>query len=126
MINPNAGSIKPIDAQYARELPKLDNYSNIMTIGYVHTTQATRNISDVLQDIDTYANWPSYPSNYSVHGIFFDEAPVYYSEEAVSYMKQIDDYVKQHDGFNNKNMVQCRLLRLTSGGAQSWNDSHRP
>ena len=76
IVNPDSGpgTNTLSDPNYARELPKLNSRKNVQTIGYVRTTWATRNISDVLQDVSTYSSWAeNKTADYQVHGIFYDE-----------------------------------------------------
>ncbi|KAJ6111741.1 hypothetical protein N7523_007802 [Penicillium sp. IBT 18751x] len=103
VINPGSGpgpNALP-DANYTREIPKLAAHDNVCLLGYVHTTYATRNISLVRKDIETYAAWPTASSNpdLAVRGIFFDETPQEYSANSLAYLQNLTDLTKGLDGF---------------------------
>ena len=85
----------------------LASYSNVRLLGYVHTTYATRNISLVRRDIETYAAWPNASSNpdLTVRGIFFDETPQEYSDQSHAYLQNLTDLVKGLDGFGSQPFV---------------------
>lgn len=95
------------DANYTREIPKLASHANVRLLGYVHTTYATRNISLVRKDIETYAAWPKVASNTSlaVRGIFFDETPQAYSANSVAYLQNLTDLVKGLNGLGSDPFV---------------------
>lgn len=103
VINPNSGpgngSSSP---DFERELPKLNSRPNIKTIGYVRTGWAARNITDVLDEVSTYAAWNA---SLRVNGIFFDEVPNNYTDTIGEYMNSIDQFVKAQSGFNGVNFV---------------------
>lgn len=89
----------------------LASYSNVRLLGYVHTTYATRNISLVRRDIETYAAWPNASSNpdLTVRGIFFDETPQEYSDQSHAYLQNLTDLVKDLDGFGPEPFVSCNF-----------------
>ena len=113
VINPGSGpgpNALP-DANYTREIPILTSYSNVRLLGYVHTTYATRNISLVRKDIETYSAWPDTSSNpkLAVQGIFFDETPQKYSEDAFNYLQNLTDLVKGLDGLGSDPFVSSPM-----------------
>jgi hypothetical protein len=117
IVNPDSGpgTNTLSDPNYARELPKLNSRKNVQTIGYVRTTWATRNISDVLQDVSTYSSWAeNKTADYQVHGIFYDEAPSTYSSETAAFMKTLDQYAKAQVGFGGINFVLPLSISLIS------------
>lgn len=80
VVNPGngPGPASLPDANYCREIPKLRSHSNAVVFGYVHVQWAQRSLDAVLQDVETYAAWPSQPSQTAplrVDGIFVDETP---------------------------------------------------
>lgn len=116
IINPESGpGINTLlDQNYERELPKLNSRKNVKTIGYVRTTWATRNISDVLQDVSTYSSWAeNKTADYKVHGIFYDEVPNAYSSDTTTYMSTLDQYAKSQSGFGGINYVSSTPVDLT-------------
>ncbi|KAI9927822.1 hypothetical protein ASPWEDRAFT_41943 [Aspergillus wentii DTO 134E9] len=109
VINPGSGpgpNALP-DANYTREIPKLGSHDNVRLLGYVATTYATRNMSLVRKDIETYAAWPTNSSNpdLAVQGIFFDETPQQYDANALAYLKDLTTLVKNTTGLGPDNFV---------------------
>lgn len=100
------------DANYTREIPRLAAHDNVRLLGYVHTTYATRNISMVRKDIETYAAWPTASSNpdLAVRGIFFDETPQQYSANSLAYLQNLTDLTKGLNGFGSVPFVSYTTL----------------
>lgn len=115
-MNPDDGSGNNtlLDPNFQRELPRLLGRKNVATVGYVRTIYATRNKTAVFEDVDNYAGWniENSTTNYTLHGIFFDETPSNYSIESARYMAEVDSYVKNHNGFagNYVRDVLCLLI----------------
>ena len=83
------------DSSYTAALAKFKSYSNVQTIGYVHTSYATQNINTVEKNVSTYAGWAGYTaSNISVDGIFFDEAPYEDNSTYTDYMSDVASYAR--------------------------------
>lgn len=80
------------------------------TVGYVRTGYATRNISDVLAEVSTYAGWSVKSSQLAMHGIFFDEAPHEYSASAVEFMRTINQFVKGATGLQGDRTVSSKRV----------------
>jgi hypothetical protein len=108
IVNPSSGpgSSQYPDDQYSAGVQTLNTYPNVKTVGYVRTGYATRNISDVVSDVNTYAGWASKSSTLAMHGIFFDEAPYEYVAEAVEYMRSINQAVKNATGLQGEKTVR--------------------
>jgi len=81
----------------------------VQSVGYVHTSLATRPVNDVLADIAVYAGW-SHTTNLTMHGIFFDEMPVNYSAATLDYVKKIDLAVKTAEGIASPRLVSATPL----------------
>jgi hypothetical protein len=109
VINPGSGPGPDSlpDANYTREIPKLAAHDNVRLLGYVHTTYATRNISLVRKDIETYAAWPTVSSNpdLAVRGIFFDETPQQYSAHSLVYLQNLTELTRGLNGFGSDPFV---------------------
>ena len=109
VVNPNDGPVvnsSTGEADYFREIPKLNSYKNIRTIGYVPTNYAKRPVNDVYSDINIWASWAeNTTADISMQGIFFDECPNTYTAEIGQFMQQIDTYAKNSTGFGNFNYV---------------------
>jgi hypothetical protein len=108
IVNPSSGpgSSQYPDEHYSTAVQTLNAYPNVKTVGYVRTGYATRNISDVVSEVNTYAGWVSKSSDLAIHGIFFDEAPHEYVAEAVEYMHNINQAVKNATGLMGDKTVR--------------------
>jgi hypothetical protein len=111
ILNPNSGPGAPPwwpNADYVREVPKLNAQPNVQTLGYVATTYCTRPISEVTDDIASYAKWAADPEVQGlwVHGIFFDETPNVFSEAAQGYLDTITCAVKARSGIMGAKLVR--------------------
>lgn len=103
---PGSGSCP--DANYIDALGTLNSFSNIQTLGYVHTASrydcgssgtdicpGTQPLSALQSNISTYQNWPSAgctTKDIHIGGIFFDEAPT--TASGIDYMQNITDYAR--------------------------------
>ncbi|PNY26845.1 Spherulin-4 [Tolypocladium capitatum] len=79
------------DANYIAGVSRLNSYSNIKTIGYVHTAYAAAPMQELQDNITTWSRWATYSSaNIAVQGIFFDEATsnnYAYLQQAISFAR---------------------------------------
>ncbi|KAH9897130.1 Spherulation-specific family 4-domain-containing protein [Xylariomycetidae sp. FL2044] len=87
------GSYQPGDADinYIAGATKLNAYSNVQTVGYVHTRYAATPMDELQANITAWASWGSYAdADISVQGIFFDESSADYAylEEATNFARQ--------------------------------------
>lgn len=111
IINPNSG---PGDApwwpnvDYAREIPKLNAFTNVHTVGYVRSTYCNRPIDQVFQDIDTYATRKIGGKDKLFQGIFVDETVNIFSPEVKTYLDRVDSKIKGTQGLSGKRFV-CSL-----------------
>jgi hypothetical protein len=107
IVNPSSGpgSSSVPDEQYYAAVAKLNAYDNVQTVGYVRTGYATRNITDVVDDVMVYAGWSSNSSSIAMNGIFFDESPYEYSADAVEYMHTIAEVAKTSEGLKGNRTV---------------------
>jgi Spherulation-specific family 4 len=115
IINPNngPGNNTLLDPNFQQQLPILNSKKNVMTLGYVPTNFSARDINDVLNDISTYASWSGdATSDFTLHGIFFDETPSLYSDESSVFMNQSDNFVKNQTGFGGVNFVLSDLENI--------------
>ncbi|ORY12135.1 Spherulation-specific family 4 [Clohesyomyces aquaticus] len=92
---------------YRDEMPKLKNYHNIRTLGYVATNYTNKPIDSVIQDIYTYANWTATMNDprVAVDGIFFDEVPGTYDWHYRDYLNLAKDAVKRSSGLGQQFIV---------------------
>ncbi|EPS44063.1 hypothetical protein H072_1921 [Dactylellina haptotyla CBS 200.50] len=100
VVNPNSGpgTDKFPDSEYTDAIAKLNVYKNITLIGYVHTTYGTRDLAQVIAEVERYAAWSTY-SDLDIHvdGIFVDEAPGELGENKSNlvYLQTLSGAVKQ-------------------------------
>jgi hypothetical protein len=66
VVNPDSGPGARIDGNYATGIRRLCE-SGVTVLGYVWTRYASRALSEVKSDVESYRSW------YGVDGIFFDE-----------------------------------------------------
>ncbi|PIA89516.1 Spherulin-4 [Cercospora beticola] len=108
IINPDSGpggmSTAP-GAEFSPGIQKLNNYSNVQTVGYVRTGYGTRPVMEIVQDIETYAQWADVHSSLAMHGIFFDEAAYEYSPENVEHLYIINQFAKNSTGIREPRTV---------------------
>jgi len=119
VVNPNngPGSTSCPDANYAREIPRVNSYANVRTIGYVSTDYAKRSLSLVLQDIKVYSAWSDNANcpGLNMHGIFLDETISKYEPVSALYFETIASAVKSEAGLGNNPLVSfpCTLRSRT-------------
>jgi len=82
-INPSSGVGSSIDNNFVNGINKL-KAAGVIVLGYVSTSYATRSISSVETEMQTYKNW------YNVDGIKFDQMSN--SATTVSYYTTLDGY----------------------------------
>lgn len=121
IVNPSSGpgsSQYPSD-QYAAALTQLSTYPNVQKIGYVRTGYATRNLSDVITELNTYAGWAAKNHAFAIDGIFFDEAPHEYTADAVDWMLKASQAVKSAKGFQRSKTVCYRFSCGVAGSLRA-------
>ena len=126
IINPHDGPgiSDPFDANYAREIPRLNALSTVTTLGYVKTNYGKRPVSEVEHDIKAYAGWAKdfETSGLGVKGIFFDETPNLYDGELEAYLNKIDQTVKQAQDIQGQRLVSTLPYSLLEVRGRSQSD----
>ena len=99
VVNPESGpgaltaAGYPNDTNYVDGIAKLNSYTNVQTLGYVHTNYTRESYSSLIHNISVYANWANYPqSNISIDGIFFDEVNSTGIPSVLTYMQNASAY----------------------------------
>jgi len=109
VINPASGpgSGTGPDGNYTKEIPRLNSYANVRTVGYVSTDWAKRDVALALQDISTYGEWSRKASakGIDMHGIFLDETPSQYDTASAEYYETIASAVRSDDGLGTDPLV---------------------
>ncbi|KAL4981869.1 Spherulation-specific family 4, partial [Aspergillus falconensis] len=104
IVNPNSGPGLPEhpspDANYSQQVPRLNAYRNVTTIGYVRVDYCRRPLQDTLAEIARYASWSEgyETTGLGVRGIFVDEAPNQHSPAREEYLNLIKECVKECPG----------------------------
>ncbi|QIW95853.1 hypothetical protein AMS68_001371 [Peltaster fructicola] len=93
------------DSNYITGITMLNGLPNVKTIGYVPTNYTVRNINDVVNDVNVYANWSKANTQLTLNGIFFDESPFEYNDDIVAYVSTIRDAVNNADGIASDKMI---------------------
>lgn len=100
IVNPNSGpgvslGVMP-NADWITAISSLNAHPNVQTIGYVHTEHATRNISQVCEEIDTYSAWSRYKkADIHLDGIFFDESPTEPDQVLIDYIANVSSHARK-------------------------------
>lgn len=108
VINPHSGpgAIIGPDANYTREIVRLNSYANVRTIGYVATGYAKRELAAVLQDIAIYSAWSNNATpGLGMQGIFFDETPSQYEPSIAHFLDTAHAAVRSAADFGSQCMV---------------------
>jgi hypothetical protein len=109
VVNPNSGpgGIPLPSHDYVREVPKLNAYPNVVTVGYVLIDYCKRPMNETIQDIDSYAGWAEASKNPGlyVEGILLDETPNHYSAERAEYLEALRQHIKSTSGFKDDRLV---------------------
>jgi hypothetical protein len=104
IVNPNSGPGTPDqlspDKNYAREVPRLNAYANVYTVGYIRIDYCRKPFGEACDEIARYAGWAERyeDTKLGVRGIFVDETPNHDSEERVEYLEKLAGFIKGCDG----------------------------
>jgi hypothetical protein len=95
------------DGNYTREIPKLNAYGNVRTVGYVSTDYTKRNLRLVLQEIGTYSAWSENITapGLGMNGIFLDETPSQYDDASAEFFETIESAVRSSEGLGINPLV---------------------
>ncbi|KAH8802482.1 Spherulation-specific family 4-domain-containing protein [Xylogone sp. PMI_703] len=95
------------DGNYTREIPTLNSYANIRTVGYVSTNWAKRDLPLVLQDINRYSAWSenSTIEDLGMHGIFLDETPAQYDDASAQFLQTIESAIVSAPGLGSHPLI---------------------
>jgi len=109
VVNPNSGpGDSPLPSHdYVREVPKLNVNANVYTVGYVRIHYCNKPLSQVYEEIETYAGWAKdyESSGLGVKGILLDETPNHWSAERVEYLDAVHQHIKATEGILGHRLV---------------------
>ncbi|KAH7088816.1 Spherulation-specific family 4-domain-containing protein [Paraphoma chrysanthemicola] len=103
IVNPDHGPTNATwpSATYVAAVKRMNKYSNVRTLGYIDTAQATVSNSSVRAQIATYAGWSNVTADLGLHGIFFDSTPWKDSKDGMAraYMRNVSATVRHTKGW---------------------------
>lgn len=111
VVNPNSGpgDLPSPNKDYAREVPKLNAFPNVYTVGYIRIHYCDKPLEKVYQEIDRYASW-SACDGLGLGGILLDETPNHYSEAREEYLRACTGFIKGNQGILRDRMVSSLLF----------------
>ncbi|KAF2401639.1 cell surface spherulin 4-like protein [Trichodelitschia bisporula] len=100
VINPASGpGAAPLpDANYTREIPRLNSYSNVRTVGYVAIDYGRRSIDAAYSDIAQYATWSQKNPKLAMQGIFLDESPQLADDHNTTFLADVKSRIRSTNG----------------------------
>ncbi|CAG8981998.1 hypothetical protein HYALB_00004866 [Hymenoscyphus albidus] len=108
IINPQSGpGPNPVpDTNFTIQIPRLNQYHNVLNVGYVPTNYSHRPLESVVSDIQTYARWHSNAlRGMGLSGIFLDETPSEWSDEAGMFYQSIESVIRGVGGFGKRPLI---------------------
>jgi len=115
-VNPNSGpGGSPLPSHdYIREIPKLNVNANVYTVGYVRIHYCNKPLSEVYEEIDTYAGWAkdNESSGLGMKGILLDETPNHYSTSRAEYLDALRKHIKATAGILGERLVSSFFFSL--------------
>jgi hypothetical protein len=117
IINPNSGPGSAPwwpNEDYIREIPRLNTLPNVTTLGYVRATYCKRDLKDVLEDIETYAERGQQDGILKLDGIFVDETVNLYTKEARGYLDAIDRKVEENIGVDGRRLASHPFISVAN------------
>ncbi|KAL4783563.1 Spherulation-specific family 4 [Aspergillus varians] len=109
IVNPNSGpgDIPSPDANYTREVARLNAFSNVYTVGYIRVDYCRKPLHDSIAEIARYAAWSEHyeTTGLGVRGIFVDETPNHHSQERGEYLSALTRQIKESPGILSDKFV---------------------
>jgi Spherulation-specific family 4 len=107
IVNPNSGpGGKPLPGyDYVREVPKLNAYANVVTVGYVRIDYCRKPLSEACDEIETYAGWTNENPALGLKGVLLDETPNHYSADRAGYLNALRQHIKATKGLGGERLV---------------------
>ena len=95
------------DANYTREIPRLNAHANVRTVGYVSTDYTKRDIGAILNDITVYSGWSENATvkGLGMQGIFLDETPSQYDTASAEFFETIAASIRSATGLGKDPLV---------------------
>jgi hypothetical protein len=95
------------DANYTREIPRLNAYANVRTVGYVSTDYTKRDLGAILRDVKVYSAWSENATiaSLGMRGIFLDETPSQYDDASARVLETTAASIRSSTGFGTNPLV---------------------
>ena len=110
IVNPNSGpgGASLPGGDYVREVPRLNSFPNVRTVGYVAIDYCKKPLAESCQEIDLYAGWyrDHDIDGLYVQGIFVDETHNHVSDARSQYMDRLHQFIKALDGLAGERLVR--------------------
>lgn len=114
VVNPASGpgTGSGPDGNYTREIPRLNAYANVRTVGYVSTDYTKRDLEAILRDIRVYSAWSENATvaNLGMEGIFLDETPSQFDGASARYLETVGTGIRSSTGFGSNPLVSYYSL----------------
>ncbi|ETS77282.1 hypothetical protein PFICI_11156 [Pestalotiopsis fici W106-1] len=102
VVNPNSGpGDLPLPGHdYVREVPRLNAFANVRTVGYVRIDYCRKPLRESMAEIRQFADWEVGHNIPGLHvqGIYVDETPNHVSKERSEYLDALRLYIKHVNG----------------------------
>ncbi|KHN97555.1 cell surface protein [Metarhizium album ARSEF 1941] len=102
VVNPNSGpGSDPLPGNdYVREVPRLNAFANVHTVGYVRIHYCEKALAEACAEIERYASWSRHQHIPGLHvqGIYVDETPNHYSAGRAQYLERLGHFIKTNPG----------------------------
>ena len=100
-MNPDSGpGVEPLPGHdYVREVPRLNGFHNVRTVGYVAIDYCRKPLHKVCEEVSVYAGWNrDYKGQINglyVEGIFVDETHNHPDAVRSEYMDSLGRYIRE-------------------------------
>ncbi|PYH91622.1 hypothetical protein BO71DRAFT_358977 [Aspergillus ellipticus CBS 707.79] len=109
IVNPNSGpgALPSPDANYAREVARLNACPNVYTVGYIRIDYCRKPLAEACEEIDLYASWAAEhaTTGLGVGGIMVDETPNHHAAPAAAYLAALHEHIKASSGLLRDRLV---------------------
>ncbi|RAK95347.1 spherulation-specific family 4 protein [Aspergillus ibericus CBS 121593] len=109
IVNPNSGpgALPSPDANYTREVARLNAYPNVYTVGYIRIDYCRKPLAAACDEIDRYASWAvdHATTGLGVGGIMVDETPNHHDAAQAQYLCALRDHIKASPGLLRDRLV---------------------
>ena len=109
IVNPNSGpgALPCPDANYAREVARLNACPNVYPVGYIRIDYCRKPLAVACEEIDPYASWAAEyaTTGLGVGGIMVDETPNHFNAAQAEYLRALHSHIKACSGLLRDRLV---------------------